>query len=1155
MITGAVPRPQHMTKLLQTLYMRIVVAVACVAAGGVSAHAFDTAVYASRSVLADGRWVRIAVNRSGPVLLSAVDLRRMGFADPASVCVYGYGGARIPDLLSVSNYVDDLPQVPSEATVRGVVFYAQGPETYGYEGERVIHTLNPFSSYGYYFLSDSSDAPRREPASEGLDASAGAGAVTFTATAWHELDEVSIGGSGHRLFGEDMRYTRSRTINIAMPGRVEGTEVWARTTFGSSLGTDGTLAVAVNGEADPSPVRIAAAGAGSYGVATTSTRTSTPSGTSLALGITFDTRGTASAARIDAVDVNYTRALALPATGVLAFTLRSSEVTLACADAATVRVWDVTDPLSVSAMRLTVASDGKSVSWRSPFGGRRSYVAWTPDATGFTPVAATEPVANQNLHGALSGDGLPDMVIIAPRVFAVQAERIAAMHRDDPTEPLAVSVVYAEQAYNEFGSGSPDINALRRLLKMVYDRGAENGRPLRFALLLGRATYDNRSLTQEMCATGGQTLPTWQTDESLSVYDSYCTDDILAMLADGSGSRLASDAYSIAVGRIPAGTVAVLSAYVDKLAAYRSLVDDRGWKSRVLLVADDGNLGRHMEQSESMAAAMLATDGGSCLDATKAYVDAFDLVGGEATGARERQMRALDDGVVWWNYIGHASLNTLTSERMLTLTDIGGLYLRRQPFFYGATCSFARWDGSEPSGLELLALNGQGGVIAGISATREVFIEQNGNLSNAIGAEAFKRRADGSLPTVGEFYQAAKNRLASPGGTSDSNKLRYVLLGDPAMRLATPSANIEVTEIGGVTADGSAEEPPVIMARQHVTIKGRITDGAGRPLDDFNGIVGATLYDAEYSTTSKGRKTAADGEGKQVTFEETGPRLYAGRDSVTSGRFSLSIAMPDQVADNWRPAAISLYAVGDDGVEAAGTNRNFYVYGYDDTAERDVISPVIEYAFLNHQSFVDGDAVNPSPMFIAKVSDNEGINLSTAGVGRHMSLTIDGTVTYDDVARYFTPMADGSNGGTVAYPLDNLAEGHHELIFRVYDTSGNSARATIAFAVAEGLAPKVFEVYTDANPARIEANFYLRHDRPDAILNVMIEMFDLLGHMVWTSKATDRSDMFTSAPIKWDLRDMGGRRVQRGIYVYRVTASDTGGVPATVSGRIAVASD
>ncbi len=125
-------------------------------------------------------------------------------------------------------------------------------------------------------------------------------------------------------------------------------------------------------------------------------------------------------------------------------------------------------------------------------------------------------------------------------------------------------------------------------------------------------------------------------------------------------------------------------------------------------------------------------------------------------------------------------------------------------------------------------------------------------------------------------------------------------------------------------------------------------------------------------------------------------------------RFSLSIAMPDQVSDNFRPAAIALYAVAADGTEATGANRNFYVYGYDDTADLDLTPPVIEYAYLNHQSFADGDAVNPSPMFIARVTDDTGINLSAAGVGRRMSLTLDGKTSLPDVAQYFTPSADGT---------------------------------------------------------------------------------------------------------------------------------------------------
>lgn len=1114
-----------------------------------AAKALPADTYTDRSVLADGRWVRVAVASSGLVRISDTELRRMGFADPSAVRVYGYGGARIPERLDSSTYVDDLPQAVSARSSGGLVFYAQGPETYSRSGGNLVHSLNPFSTYGFYYLSDYGDSPRREAPEEGT-ATRGDAATTFTALAFHETEEASLGESGHRLFGEDFRYTRSRSFTIPMPGRVEGTPVWFQAVFGSNTGNDGTLAAAVNGEADAAPTRVYAASGHTYGNITTVRRTAAPSGESLALTLSFETPGTVTAARLDAIDVNYTRSLALPSSGVLSFTLDGAEGCLAC-DPATTVIWDVTDPLDIKRMAAAPTADG--LTWRSPYGGGRRYAAWREGATGFTPLTGSVSIANQNLHGALADDALPDMIIVAPAAFLAQAERIADMHRTDRDEPLRVAVVDAAQVYNEFGSGSADINAVRRLFKMAYDRSSAAGRPMRFGLLLGRATHDNRSLTQQMQAANRFALPTWQSDESLSAYDSFTSDDILMMLADGSGDRMASDAYTIAVGRIPAGSVSELKGYVDKLAAYRSTADDRGWKNRTLFVADDGNGGSHMTQSESQAAAMLASDGGRRMTVTKAYVDAFDLVGGTCVEGRERQMRALDDGTVWWNYIGHAAKQSLTSDNMLSFNDINNMRLRRYPFFYGATCSFVRWDGAEPSGAELMALNDKGGVIGAISATREVYIEQNGLFSDAIGAEAFRRRADGLLPTVGEFFQAAKNRLASPGGTFNTNKLRYVLLGDPAMRLATPSRSVELQTIAGVAADGSAEEPPTIMARQRVEITGTVTDPAGRPLDSFNGFIGATLYDAEYSTTSKGRKTANDGEGRQITFEEQGDRLYAGRDTVAGGRFRLSIAMPDQVADNYRPAAISLYAVASDSTEAVGSNRNFYVYGYDETADMDLTPPVIEYAYLNHQSFEDGQAVNPSPMFIAKVSDNEGINLSTAGVGRQMTLTLDGDTPYTDVAQYFTPATDGTSGGTIAYPLSDLEEGHHELLFRVYDTSGNAARQTVAFAVNPSLAPRLFEVFSDANPARTEANFYLRHDRPDATLEVTVAIYNLLGHMVWTSAATDRSDMFLSAPVKWDLRDMGGRRVGRGIYVYRVTARADDGQLQSVSGRIAVA--
>jgi hypothetical protein len=58
--------------------------------------------------------------------------------------------------------------------------------------------------------------------------------------------------------------------------------------------------------------------------------------------------------------------------------------------------------------------------------------------------------------------------------------------------------------------------------------------------------------------------------------------------------------------------------------------------------------------------------------------------------------------------------------------------------------------------------------------------------------------------------------------------------------------------------------------------------------------------------------------------------------------------------------------------------------------------------------------------------------------------------------------------------------------------------------------------------------------------------------MVWKTVQAGRSDMYTSIPVTWDLIDLGGRRVPRGIYVYRATISTDGVKEATKSKKLAV---
>ena len=113
--------------------------------------------YASVSVLDTGKWVKVRVAETGVYKLTFSDLKKMGFTNPEKVSVYGYGGWPQDEDFSTT-YIDDLPEV---ATYRGsdyLVFYAKGPVKWTYVlGSGFIHTNNPYSSYGYYFLTDRND--------------------------------------------------------------------------------------------------------------------------------------------------------------------------------------------------------------------------------------------------------------------------------------------------------------------------------------------------------------------------------------------------------------------------------------------------------------------------------------------------------------------------------------------------------------------------------------------------------------------------------------------------------------------------------------------------------------------------------------------------------------------------------------------------------------------------------------------------------------------------------------------------------------------------------------------------------------------------------------------------------------------------------------
>ena len=166
-----------------------------------AANAFSADTYTTTSALSSGRWVKISVSSTGMHFIPASSLRSWGFSGVENVAIYGYGGERIPDLLNSTTYVDDLPEVQTVVTSDGIYFYAKGPMKWSRNADnKFSHSLNPFSSVGYYFISDKTPQ-KRTIEQEGEARESSNAATTYIAMVGHERDEVYLSKSGHMMFG------------------------------------------------------------------------------------------------------------------------------------------------------------------------------------------------------------------------------------------------------------------------------------------------------------------------------------------------------------------------------------------------------------------------------------------------------------------------------------------------------------------------------------------------------------------------------------------------------------------------------------------------------------------------------------------------------------------------------------------------------------------------------------------------------------------------------------------------------------------------------------------------------------------------------------------------------------------------------------------
>ena len=754
------------------------------------------------------------------------------------------------------------------------------------------------------------------------------------------------------------------------------------------------------------------------------------------------------------------------------------------------------------------------------------------------PITIGEPayvyrITNQDHHA----DAATDMVMIIPtsQHLLAQAERLKAHHEQH--DGLRVTIVPADELYNEFSSGTPDATAYRRYPKMLYDRATTPNDKPRYLLLFGDGAWDNRMLTSEWSSYNTDDyLLCYESENSFSQVNCYVSDDFFCLLDDeeviqttNGNSTTYAGKPDVAVGRLPARTPDEAKTLVDKIISYTQNEYAGPWQNEICMMGDDGNDNSHMKTADKVATMIESTYPNYNVD--KIYWDAYQRTS-SSTGYSYPDVtrlikQQLQNGALMMNYCGHGAAYAMSHELVMKLTDFESQQSNYLPLWMTASCDIMPFDGQEENIGETVMLNSKGGGIAFFGTTRTVYATYNEVMNLA-----FTKHVLTPGMAIGEAVRLAKCELVEKSSDLTCNKLQYTLLGDPALQLNTPRQKMVVDSINGMPATQGIKlaAGSIVKITGHVELNNE-TD------TDFNGIVTLSVRDAEETITCRLNDRSSTGADKAFVYQDRTNYLYRGSENVTEGIFNFTFAIPKDISYTDGSGLMTLYAINADKTRSAhGENESFELIG-SSTALTDSIGPSV-YCYLNSKNFKNGGKVNTTPYFIAELYDDSGINASGSSIGHDLELIIDGDMnqTYN-LNNYFEYDFGDYRSGSIGFSIPQLSIGTHKLLFRAWDILNNSTTTELLFEVSEDAGSGEFNVTCTQNPASTNTQFVITHDRPGSELKVTLDVFDLGGRQLWRQTDTVMATNDT-VTIDWNLNVAGGSRLHTGLYLCRLTLND-----------------
>lgn len=1097
--------------------------------------------YATNSVLASGNWYKFSVDKTGVFKLDYNFIKDLGIdvknINPKNLSIYGNGGGILPYKIGDFRY-DDLQEnaliVTGEAdgkldTNDYVLFYARGPESWKHEGttSSLKHQNNIYSDKAYYFVHIKNQPAKRIEVAPAVASPSAISLSNYDAYMVYELEKRNLFNMGQSWVGEEFDVNNEQTFNMSFTHVDTDTPLILRTNIVTVSKTKTNMGVSVNGN---SLFNFDIPGTGSsydLGKERIGMHTNlVVNNDNIDVKLTYNNLGNPVAkAYLDYIELIGKKKLiaenkqfsfrnfeTLGTSAALTFNIQNSSNIE--------QIWEVTDPINPKI--VSNQGTGTVFSFKAQGGSLKEYVL-VNDQDYYTPTnEGSSSIANQNLHALKNID-----YVIVTQDFLVNEAKILANYHNTHND-LKTVVVPLHQIYNEFGSGSPDITAIRDFIKFLYDTSSPR---LQYVMLYGDTSYDPKGIYEK----SENIVPSFHSKSSFSPTYSYVTDDYFAILSHPSEGDLDSNTpqtQDIGIGRITVRNPKEAQEVTAKLLKYYDTQTMGDWRNLITMWADDADKSTDVSlQTLQEALADNIKANKPVFNVKKKYADAYPQIissGGASYPEMTKDIiNTVEKGVLIANYFGHGGEDGLASERILTTQHIDAwTNFDKLPLITIISCEFARLDNpSRPNTAgEQVLRNPKGAGVSHIATARAIFISTGALLNNTL--MPYLLEYDGISRSIADNLRLAKNNA------SNSVQRYFVFfLGDPAMKLAIPKPDIRITHMNGKPVSQPLD---TIKALSHVSFKGIVTKPSGLIDTDFNGVLTTTIYDKEIDKQTLDN----DGVAGIMTFDTQESKLFRGSATVTNGEFNFDFVAPKEIRIAYGKGKLSFYAENG-AYDKAGYNAAITIGGVNEDAPEDTLGPEIQL-YMNDKSFIDGGTTNQSPSLLAFFQDKNGINTSLSAVGYDIVAILDNDQLNPIILNdYYTTELNNYQKGSLEYRLRDLDIGLHTIHIKAYDTYNNLGEATLSFMVLDDSKLVLEQVLNYPNPFVNFTEFWFNHNKPNEPLEVQVQIYTISGKLVKTINQLVQTSGSLSKEISWDGLDDFGSKIGKGVYVYKLSVKAT----------------